>query len=1447
MRNLLLLIQIILGSLPFILLAFFSHKTNLDKDERIYQYPMIGIVLVYVFLVSVFIDPILVLLLKFIEFIGRYLSFVLWVNWTYGILYFANFAILVGFLFLKWFLVKFFKALLSRYESLHLWITDHFYEYSKLRNQWLLLFKWHQLRDYLYGFYTASIVVSSLLFIILQFLNSMFIFRTPFYPVYGIMLLGEVVFYLSGFSQVDAEFEISGEDSASEKIVKYENTYNQLKEMFGPAISFDHFNLLNQSDTATSFDTLEKMITSDSSSIRSIGHYFQRLSENGMDIDINYVQSSLNLLYGKSVFVMNPFYKDFTEYLIFPMLKQLLSYHKVAVITGRDGSEEEVIQWIREGISRVTNVSSLWTVDLLSELEKPLDIAIIPEYQLYNSSLMLSQRNFLSEVSFIVLIEPSLIIGTAQMGMTMLVKNLREDITPTFCIFDRNGDGLVDTLSHVLKTNITEVVPTLNTNPEILEMHWKANAKYLHLKLLPNVARYLGVGSEIGLVGLQNAFTDIEWYGGSKFPTLDMKWIIAQYYQSVKGLSNVRFDKDSIHSNIQYSSTLFNRPRNENAYLIIEDEFRNAFEIERLFSTRIKEKGFLNIISEDYLLRDYMVENFQTFKKDPKAIPLIVPDFARTERNTVLRLVMMMMTRPVSEVEIQSELILIGIEETDIYNSLLNQIQKYSVLADFSIKKTQREEYTESGNEVHTVSYFSIDHNEVSDYISILKNSFYIIEDEVENKNLIGAKLYGHVFQSILPSQFITLQGKYYEVVNVTKNQGIILRRASDHLDGRHYYHQNRLLTISEWRISDTMGSRKKLGDIEVIQGYSDFKVDTYGYLDMVSNNAIQTAKQITINGIPQRNYRNKSTLMLKFNGMSERSRFTITLLLNEIFKSIYPENIDYLNIVTFTNPKSDDILSKLLYSFEGEIDHDGIYIFEDSEIDLGLISSIERNIHRYLEMVTEFLAWNEMKFKEVVPDEPKPLPEKEEEKSEELPEKVSFWKKITKKVMAGLEFFRKFIKKKGNEISNEPITTVEPLEINIDELEDLDDLEGEVANDLDVSTSDVLQDEENTDQGIQSDPVEQLEESSKETDLEFNVDETFSFEDIDIDEDSIVENDVEEDETDEPENMLKSLANNPNAPLQQSNEDEETSIENKPAKEDQIDDLKLKKTLYQQEAYILYGMEMISSELELDETLNYLKHQGFGINHLSKARESTRNADMLDEYIPHRENVHYCDFCYREMSDNGYDVLNDGRERCSSCSQSAINSLVEFKQAFLSTRKRMEKYFGISINLHVDVKLVDAKKMAKISKVEFNATSDVDSRVLGLAIKHKKGYTLYLESGSPYIPAVSTIVHELTHIWQFQSWKDEDINRMYGKDHSIFIYEGMAKWAQIHYLIGLNEFNQARREEILTLERPDEYGLGYRLFSEYYPLHYHVGKLKDSPFNHSYPILPEKLEKGEK
>jgi hypothetical protein len=61
--------------------------------------------------------------------------------------------------------------------------------------------------------------------------------------------------------------------------------------------------------------------------------------------------------------------------------------------------------------------------------------------------------------------------------------------------------------------------------------------------------------------------------------------------------------------------------------------------------------------------------------------------------------------------------------------------------------------------------------------------------------------------------------------------------------------------------------------------------------------------------------------------------------------------------------------------------------------------------------------------------------------------------------------------------------------------------------------------------------------------------------------------------------------------------------------------------------------------------------------------------------------------------------------------------------------------------------------------------------------------------------------------------------------------------WAEIQYLLFLNEISYAKREEVYTRSRNDAYGRGFIKYAEQYLLKYGPGYRKDSPFKTDWPL----------
>ncbi|MEE1086667.1 MAG: hypothetical protein U0L05_05815 [Schaedlerella sp.] len=270
----------------------------------------------------------------------------------------------------------------------------------------------------------------------------------------------------------------------------------------------------------------------------------------------------------------------------------------------------------------------------------------------------------------------------------------------------------------------------------------------------------------------------------------------------------------------------------------------------------------------------------------------------------------------------------------------------------------------------------------------------------------------------------------------------------------------------------------------------------------------------------------------------------------------------------------------------------------------------------------------------------------------------------------------------------------------------------------------------------------------------------------------------------------------------------------------------------YHKRHYMLYGNEEQTVPFDMDSSKDFL--QGVGIEHNSfrQARDGRKIAEHIEAtFKPAKAGSRYCDFCGTEVFGVEYETLADGRDRCMICGRTAIKTEEEFRKIFQDVKRNMESFFGIKFNADVRIEMVNSQTLHKRLGQAFIPTPAADGRVLGVAISDKNGYTLLIENGAPRMSAMLTIAHELTHIWQYLNWDDRQIRKRYGNALRLQIYEGMAKWVEIQYAYLINEPAVAKREEIITSYRQDEYGFGFLRYRANYPFSTGTVITRPTPF----------------
>lgn len=1252
------------------------------------------------------------------------------------------------------------------------------------------------------------------------------------FPVAALIIVTEIYNFLSGYTKPEYLHSVGGEDIGATRLGAYYRLRKTYETLLPSALLVSHTgNEYAGKEGAT--ELLKRYQQSDDVIEQIVGDYFSRLKKKDGLFDVDLVTMTNTLLHDESAVVFDPFYRDLSEYILLPLVHSLVNNKKCLIIVGRNTLREDVISWAGDTLKEYSRTKSLWRVKELTKNTPDCEVGTISFSQIYDSSIINANTSFFQDVGFVLLIEPSRMMATSQSGLEIIIEKMDRDVHPTFCICDHDVDGLVDTLSHILQTNITNVVAAPIPRSVYTAMGWAASGDFMRQKLFGKQTHYLGDGVELAAIALKNQIPHVSWYSAEKAPVQDIRWIAGQYYPQICRYAHIHNQQKSIDERITFSSNLWGSGIKQEEFVIAEDEFCNIFATMRAYLTRGEIQSFVNIISESYLLRDYMRYNRQLFMTDPKAIPAIAAHYAKTERNTVLRLILMMVCAPVSEDYITHELSILGYETDDPYHTLSDLIYQYTFVAD-TIITVQNTQVLDEDLVPTPVCQYSISQQVFDDnFAETLKNAYFVVEDEKFNEEYIDARLFEHITQTVMPGQLLTYNGKLYRVHMVSPAIGCVLHRAADSYTNRYYYKQLRTYHFKE---GATLVRTRKVMDIEVTLEHRAFHVSTTGYLELKDNHNLRSAKIVNLSEDPsikvfERTYKNKSVLRLSLPDTDVRMRFTISILLNEMFRSIFPDAWPYIAVLSSRPEDIEGMLDKFNYRVDGSIDEGMIYIVEDSDIDLGLLEAIDNNLMRLFEIMSDYLEWHFEKMRESPAKDPV-LSEIELLKDDEIKRK-NFFSRIAKRIM------RLF--GASDEEERSIARAEDDIEVSSTE---------HVAEEDKLTVSNTEHTEpflfEGSDSPAETEEEQLVEHASAE---DAKLKEEFEF----------ATDEADGGEKDEPVDHAGKAADTPSgdfdaeestAPVEEQivlhTEGEDLfAIDSVPDDLDILMPVKLSR--YQKECFLKFGFDEIDARLSIEDVCSYLRARGWSDNDLTKARKRTELEDSLLDL--NAEN--FCDFCGIPITGVSYESLTDGRTRCNDCSMTAINEVAEFKTLFRNAEMMMENIFSITMPVSIAVKMTDARTIARHAGRVFKPSTKVAVRILGFAQQKEGKYTLFVENGSPRLAAIDTTIHELTHIWQYINWEDRQILHIYSQSKPEYtkmardiVYEGMAMWSAIQMLYAMGETYYAQQQEQLATARNDIYGIGFRLYHARYGLVRNGDEPTLSPFASFPPLDPAEVRR---
>lgn len=254
---------------------------------------------------------------------------------------------------------------------------------------------------------------------------------------------------------------------------------------------------------------------------------------------------------------------------------------------------------------------------------------------------------------------------------------------------------------------------------------------------------------------------------------------------------------------------------------------------------------------------------------------------------------------------------------------------------------------------------------------------------------------------------------------------------------------------------------------------------------------------------------------------------------------------------------------------------------------------------------------------------------------------------------------------------------------------------------------------------------------------------------------------------------------------------------------------------------FLRFGMDAPPPALDPAGTHSLLRRLLQGRNPLREDRRAYLRGERGAEAREALAGTRQCDFCGDVLPEAEFEQLADGRERCARCRESAVDTLDELKAVYEEGRRFLVRELGETVRKDVRVEFASGARVQEVAGKSFLPTAGYDPRAAGSARRDGEHFAIVLENGQPYHVTLGTVVHELTHIWQFTHL---DFARMEA-DHGKLLIEGHAQWAAITCLQRKGLVPQWRAAEEA---RADVYGHGYRMILDWMREYAHLG---NTPF----------------
>ncbi len=860
--------------------------------------------------------------------------------------------------------------------------------YFKNRGQLYVKKEW----TYLPAFFKLAAIFPLLLLVLLIVANvyelSM-IQYLPAYPIISFILLMEIAWLLNGQKVPYSEGFIAGNDAVSRRLTTYEELFHQYKELWddrllasGIVRENEHFHHRKEHFTYENIPPdLEHQLI-----IRSI---CEELKKKNIIIDESYTTMMSEIIQEHDVMIEDVNYNDFSSY-FFPALYHLLAKNKkILIIAHSQGAAVEAVEWVSKGIREVSGVDQLWKVSTyLDALEQNTnsDVLIVSPDTLKEKQFLhyLRQLEKTKLLEGILLLQAEKLIPTYSTIIHAFNLNVRELIgkKPQYIILTEWYEGLEHTVRSLLQCDPKDIVAPPGTSQNLYYMVWKKEGeKWFQHKILPKIS-YRQLEAEV-VLSIPALKANIEPVLFINQRNTTFKESIQEMMDMKKPLFDLGFDLETLDQMvkmIQIQDSNLSIPIDDFTLLLIRDEYYNLVGRLNLWKGTGKVASFVHIVSPPYLLRDYLADQLDFFMSTNRTIAPLAPRLSQSLWSIAYRLLERLCHFYIMEEEVESYLRRAKISS---YRSVVGGVHELfsnafgpKLAYRFTIETEELVTFDRSKKDFVKKTQYRIPYSAKE---KILPKGFRFIQIK-HNDKCLSEIFEGHLYQQFLPGQYHSFNGELYKIQKVDIEHGMVEVTFEQIIEQKYYR------PITEYKISKLSEERNFKSetisieqiDIRIAAMHADVRINTSGFLEFNEMLNFKSMKVHTYHQEEQikRHIENGHILRIEIRsklGIIENAakiEFTLTLLLNELFLSFFPDTHHFVRaFARLEDPffNQTDSQSKQLQmvtpSFQADDDHEEegtitLYMIEDSPVHLGMLEAIHHNWEKIFDILNDYLFW---------------------------------------------------------------------------------------------------------------------------------------------------------------------------------------------------------------------------------------------------------------------------------------------------------------------------------------------------------------------------------------------------------------------------------------------------------------------------------------------------------